>query len=166
MKKSIGKFFVFFLLTLSSAFAVKTEEMKIDNSIYKAEDRNKAAVIEILDNDIQYQILSEGSGEPISICDVPLIHIKCSLPNGETFIESYKFVSSLNDLPEGLKLAMEGMKEHETRNIYIDSKYVTARFNPENYDSLLILEVTILKSDKSKIYALDSDAKRGNRILR
>ena len=138
---------------------------KLGNDILLNNKKNKN-IVELIDKKIQYQITSEGYGQPINIFNTPLIHIKCIMPDGSIFISDYDFVSSLQNLPEGLRFALQGMKETEARTLYIHSDYLSDDFKPQNYNSLLIFEITIKKREKTKFYPLDNDIAKEVKYLR
>ena len=132
------------------------ENLKIANDFFLKNKKNQN-VIELIEKKLQYQIISEGTGEKVNNHNTPVISIKGFLPDNTTFLSKQEFVTSLNDLPEGLKLAILGMKENEKRKIYVHPDFTNKIFEAPFPHSLLIYEVEVLKNDKSKIITVDKN---------
>lgn len=140
------------------------EKLQIANDFFQSNKKNKN-VIELIEKKLQYIILSEGSGEKVDYYHSPVISIKGSFLDNTVFLSQPEYVISLNELPEGLKMAIKGMKEKEKRRIFIHSDF-TKGFFDSPFHSILIYEIEVLKNDKSKIFPLQSQLAEKNGTFR
>jgi peptidylprolyl isomerase len=114
-------------------------------------------VIELVEKKLQYECTSVGKGEAVNQYHTPVINIKGALPDNTIFLSEREYIVDLNNLPQGLKLAILGMKENEKRKIYIHPDYAQKLFGFVTPRSLLIYEIELLNSDKSKLNSINNN---------
>lgn len=98
---------------------------------------------------LQWHVLKAGTGVEVKDGDKPEINYKGTFVDGETFDESKAPVSfDLNRVIPGFKKGIIGMREGETRRLFIHPElgYGTQGRLPPN--SLLIFDITVEKANK------------------
>ena len=138
------------------------------NSFF-AKNRKKQNVIEIKKDCLQYRVISSGNGRHISLYNSFLISIEGKFLDNSVFLSKYKFVTSLEDLPLFIYLAVEKMQENEIRQIFVNPDFIEKEsfFLPKIFPfSILIYEIKILKNDKSKIYQIENSLAKKYHNLR
>lgn len=114
------------------------------------ENKDKDGVVEVQPDKLQYSIVKEGFGRVLSGKPSALLHYKGSFIDGKVFSSSENnkdpILLPLNQTIPGFALGMQGMKEGETRIIYIhpDLAYGTSGQLPPN--SLLIFEIKLIEA--------------------
>ncbi|WP_201456568.1 FKBP-type peptidyl-prolyl cis-trans isomerase [Chlamydia sp. 17-3921] len=118
-------------------------------------------VVEVQPNKLQYKIIKEGTGKAISGKPETLLHYKGSFINGQIFSSSNDskepILLPLNQTIPGFALGMQGMKEGETRILYIhpDLAYGTSGQLPPN--SLLIFEIHLIQANEEGVATAEED---------
>ena len=112
-------------------------------------ENNKSVkgIVSLEDGKVQYKIEKEGTGDLVQKDSTPLIRYSGKFLNGEVFGSSVEDEPiSLEEVIPGLKTGLAGMKEGETRIVYIhpDYAYGTQGALPPN--SLLTFEIEIIKA--------------------
>lgn len=114
------------------------------------ENKEKAGVVEVQPDKLQYSIVKEGFGRVLSGKPSALLHYKGTFIDGKVFSSSEQnkepILLPLNQTIPGFALGMQGMKEGETRIIYIHPElaYGTSGQLPPN--SLLIFEIKLIEA--------------------
>lgn len=114
------------------------------------ENKTKDGVVEVQPDKLQYCIVKEGFGRPLSGKPSALLHYKGSFIDGKVFSSSEHnkepILLPLTQTIPGFALGMQGMKEGETRILYIhpDLAYGTSGQLPPN--SLLIFEIKLIEA--------------------
>jgi len=121
--------------------------LKIADKFLK-KNKNDSAVIEIIPEKIQYKIIKEGNGNVVTQVSRPLVNYKLSKLDGTIIFETKEPQPiSLDDAICGFSKGLLGMKESEKRIIYIHPEYGFEKGDNQVDNSLLKIEVELLKSD-------------------
>ncbi|AFS24981.1 FKBP-type peptidyl-prolyl cis-trans isomerase [Chlamydia psittaci] len=127
------------------------------------ENKKNAGVVEVQVDKLQYRIVKEGTGKAISGKPSALLHYKGSFINGQVFSSSEAnkepILLPLAQTIPGFSLGMQGMKEGETRILYIhpDLAYGTSGQLPPN--SLLIFEINLIETTEDTVALPDTEDK-------
>lgn len=127
------------------------------------ENKKNAGVVEVQVDKLQYRIVKEGTGKAISGKPSALLHYKGSFINGQVFSSSEAnkepILLPLAQTIPGFSLGMQGMKEGETRILYIhpDLAYGTSGQLPPN--SLLIFEINLIETTEDTVALQDTEDK-------
>lgn len=131
------------------AFQVLAEQNLEEANRFMKENAQNDRVIELDDGKIQYEVKEEGKGDPVAEGSSPLIHYTGTYLDGTVFgssSEGEPIAIPLDQTIVGLSKGIIGMREGESRKIYVHPQegYGTSSHLPPN--SLLVFEVKILKS--------------------
>ncbi len=137
---------------LETLTEIRSQKMKkaAQKNLQTAEEflKNNAhdpQVTSLKEGKVQYKITHAGrDGTSVSHESVPLVSYVGKFADGSVFSESPQPISfSFPDLLEGILVGMSGMKEGESRTIYIhpDLGYKDSDILPPN--SLLIFDITV-----------------------
>lgn len=124
------------------------------------ENKKNTDVVEVQANKLQYRIIKEGVGKVLTGKPSALLHYKGSFIDGQVFSSSdtnkEPILLPLGQTIPGFALGMQGMKEGETRILYIhpDLAYGTAGQLPPN--SLLIFEIQLIETIEESVATADS----------
>ncbi|QVE48636.1 FKBP-type peptidyl-prolyl cis-trans isomerase [Chlamydia crocodili] len=127
------------------------------------ENKKNAGVVEVQADKLQYRIVKEGAGKAISGKPSALLHYKGTFINGQVFSSSEAnkepILLPLGQTIPGFALGMQGMKEGETRILYIhpDLAYGTAGQLPPN--SLLIFEISLIETTDDSVATKNTENK-------
>ncbi|WP_375793698.1 FKBP-type peptidyl-prolyl cis-trans isomerase [Chlamydia sp. 12-01] len=127
------------------------------------ENKKNAGVVEVQADKLQYRIVKEGLGKAISGKPSALLHYKGTFINGQVFSSSEAnkepILLPLAQTIPGFALGMQGMKEGETRILYIhpDLAYGTAGQLPPN--SLLIFEINLIETTDDSVATQNTENK-------
>lgn len=127
---------------------VKADEFLLNN-------KNNDGVVCITDK-LQYQVVTEGTGEVVEKDFTPLIHFKGSLLNGTTFTDSGgkdPISMPLSQTIEGFAKGICGMQEGETRKLFVHPDLAFGKEGHLPPNSLLIFEISVIKSNHSSVSA-------------
>ncbi|BAE81698.1 FKBP-type peptidyl-prolyl cis-trans isomerase [Chlamydia felis Fe/C-56] len=119
------------------------------------ENKKNAGVVEVQPDKLQYRIVKEGSGKVITGKPSALLHYKGSFINGQVFSSSEAnkepILLPLAQTIPGFAMGMQGMREGETRILYIhpDLAYGTSGQLPPN--SLLIFEINLIETTEDSV---------------
>lgn len=122
----------------------KAEEFLLNNK--------KQEGIVCVNDKLQYQILTEGTGEVVEKENTPLIHFKGTLLNGTTFTDSggkEPISMPLTQTIEGFAKGICGMHEGETRKLFVHPELAFGKEGHLPPNSLLIFEISVVKSNHS-----------------
>lgn len=145
-------------------FEKKSKENLSQAEKFLKENKKNEGVIEVQENKLQYRIVKAGSGKAILGKPSALLHYKGSFINGQVFSSSESnkepILLPLGQTIPGFAMGMQGMKEGETRILYIhpDLAYGTAGQLPPN--SLLIFEIQLIETTDEPI--ADSNTENAN----
>lgn len=126
------------------------------------ENSKNAGVVEVQPCKLQYKIIKEGAGKVVSGKPTALLHYKGSFMNGQVFSSSdtnkEPILLPLNQTIPGFALGMQGMREGETRILYIhpDLAYGTSGQLPPN--SLLIFEINLIRANEEGMAAATEES--------
>ncbi|AAD18800.1 mip protein [Chlamydia pneumoniae TW-183] len=140
------------------------ENLSLAEKFLKENSKN-AGVVEVQPSKLQYKIIKEGAGKAISGKPSALLHYKGSFINGQVFSSSEgnnePILLPLGQTIPGFALGMQGMKEGETRVLYIhpDLAYGTAGQLPPN--SLLIFEINLIQASADEVAAVPQEGNQG-----
>ncbi len=128
--------------------ATSEENLKIAEAFLK-DNGNKEGVVTLREGKLQYRVEHSGHGPAVQPHSTPLIFFTGKYLNGATFgssLEPEPLV--LDDVIEGLREGVVGMKEGEKRTFYIhpDLGYKTTGVIAPG--TLLTIEVEIIKSER------------------
>jgi peptidylprolyl isomerase len=130
----------------------KKEEKEISKKNLKEADefleknKNNKNIISLEDSKIQYEVLHLGDGNQVNEYNKPIIKINGKYLNNFCFLATEELVD-LNEIDEGLKKSIIGMKENEKRKIYLHPDFA----KNSNNNKLLIYEIEVIKSDAKMI---------------
>jgi len=140
-----------------SAFKHKAEaNLKNAEEFLKGNAKQKN-IVSIADGKIQYKIEKKGKGQEVEPNSSPVIHYVGKYLDGTVFGESSEDeVISLDGTIQGFQKGLVGMKEGETRTLYIHPElgYGTQGYLPPN--SLLTFEIEIVKANAPKEESADN----------
>lgn len=114
------------------------------------ENKKKAGVVEVQPDKLQYYVVEKGNGPVLTGNPTALLHYKGSFLDGQVFSSSEQnkepILLPLAQAIPGFSLGMQGMREGETRILYIhpDLAYGTSGQLPPN--SLLIFEIKLIET--------------------
>jgi peptidylprolyl isomerase len=118
---------------------------------FLTENSTKPGVLSSEDGKVQWLVLAEGAGEPVTEDDVPTVHYEGSLIDGTVFDSSHRrgtpAVMPLQNIIPGFRTGVVGMKEGERRKLFIHPDYAYGTQGQLPPNSLLIFEVELLKRD-------------------
>ncbi|AAC68143.1 FKBP-type peptidyl-prolyl cis-trans isomerase [Chlamydia trachomatis] len=138
-----------------ASFEAKCSENLASAEKFLKENKEKAGVIELEPNKLQYRVVKEGTGRVLSGKPTALLHYTGSFIDGKVFDSSEKnkepILLPLTKVIPGFSQGMQGMKEGEVRVLYIhpDLAYGTAGQLPPN--SLLIFEVKLIEANDDNV---------------
>ena len=118
---------------------------------FLSENEKKAGVVALIPGKLQYLIVEKGTGEAVKENGTPKIEFKGTFADGTVFGSSDDAGGAvtlpLDQTFPGFAKAIAGMKEGETRRIFIhpDEGYGTGGQVPPN--SLLIFDVKVIKAE-------------------
>lgn len=110
---------------------------------FLAEHKEKKGVVSLEEGKILYQVDAVGSGEVIQSYDSPLVRYEGRMLKGASFVSSEEEVLSLDQVIEGLRKGISGMREGEKRTIYIHPEFGFGADDFNMPNALLIFEVEI-----------------------
>lgn len=116
---------------------------------FLARNRNEEGVKSLEEGKVLVRIDEEGKGEVVESSDSPLVRYEGKMLNGQIFLSSGEEVLSLDNVIEGLRIGIEGMREGEKRTIYIHPEFGFGGEEPTMPNSLLIFEVEVLRANAS-----------------
>lgn len=108
---------------------------------FLTEQKLKEGIATLEEGKLLYEIIKNGEGNAVEPYSKPLIRISCKSLSGESIPQTEEFVE-LDEAILGLKKGLIGMKEGEVRKLYIHPE-----LGFEKGDSLLIVEVDLIKAD-------------------
>jgi peptidylprolyl isomerase len=130
--------------------AEKGEKNLQEATLFLQNNQTKEGIVVLEEGKLQYKIVKSGKGQSVQSYNSPLVRLKGSFLNGEPFQSGYEHeLVSLEETIPGFKKGILGMQEGEVRVLYIHpqlSYELQQDFNP---NSLLILEVEVVKADAS-----------------
>lgn len=130
---------------------IQLEEAKKLNEtlVFLNANQKKEGVVALEEGKIQYEILKKGEGEQVQSYNSPLVRLKNEKDPFETLPKDA--ILTLDETISGLKLGIVGMKEGEIRKLYIHPDFGFNESHPldPNKNSLLIIEVEVIKADAS-----------------
>lgn len=124
------------------------------------ENKKNADVVEVQANKLQYRIIKEGDGKTLMGKPSALLHYKGSFIDGQVFsssdVNKEPILLPLGQTIPGFALGMQGMREGETRILYIHPElaYGTAGQLPPN--SLLIFEIQLIETVDEPVATTDT----------
>lgn len=133
------------------AFQSIAEGNLIEAELFLKENQTSQEVVSLADGKLQYRVLSQGSGEAVTLQSNPLISYRGSFIDGTLFSSSEEaggpITIALEQTVPGFQQAVTGMREGERREILIhpDLAYGTSGQLPPN--ALLIFEVEVIQTD-------------------
>lgn len=128
------------------AFVEIADKNLIEANAFLASNATALGIKKVEQN-LQYRVIQEGTGDEVQADSIPLIQYKGTLLDGTEFASSTQPTSfSMAQAIPGFAKGMLGMKEGEKRILYIHPTlaYGTSGGLPPN--SLLIFEVEVLKT--------------------
>ena len=128
-------------------------------NIFLKENQKNKDIVSLEKNKLQYKVTKTGKGSEINLSDTPLVKIKGSDINGNEFYSSEEEIINFNEMIEGLKKSLIGMKENEKRTIYIhpDLAYQDQSIEP---NLLLIFDIEVIsKNAATETFSEDLEKK-------
>lgn len=129
------------------------QNLEIASNFLQANGSN-ANIFKVIENELHYEIIKEGAGEKIEKFDSPLLKI-CSYTLDHSPIFEQEMVIYVYELPSSFQTCLKDMREDEIRKIYAHPKHSFAPFGKGSLNSLTIYEITLIKSDKNKLFLTD-----------
>lgn len=142
-----------------SIFDRKAQENLAIADKFLQENKKVSGVVEVQSGRLQYRIVKEGTGRVLSGKPTALLHYRGTFVDGQVFSSSENnkepILLPLNQTIPGFALGMQGMKEGETRMLYIhpDLAYGTSGQLPPN--SLLIFEIQLIQASDESVAAVE-----------
>lgn len=133
-----------------ASFEKKAEKNLSLAEKFLEENKKKDGVVEVQPDKLQYYVVEKGNGPVLSGNPSALLHYKGSFLDGQVFSSSENnkdpILLPLAQTIPGFSLGMQGMREGETRIVYIhpDLAYGTTGQLPPN--SLLIFEIKLIET--------------------
>lgn len=141
-------------------FDRKAKENLSQAEKFLGENKKNADVVEVQQDKLQYRIVNEGTGKVLTGKPSALLHYTGSFINGQVFSSSdpnkEPILLPLGQTIPGFALGMQGMREGETRILYIHPElaYGTAGQLPPN--SLLIFEIQLIETIDESVATTDA----------
>lgn len=115
------------------------------------ENSQKKGVISVEQGKLQYRIERTGEGEKVAPYHNPVVRYQAKSLNGTPFTQGpVEEILSLEDALPGLQKGVIGMQEKEVRTLYIHPDLGTGKQDLQEPNSLLIIEIEVLKTDISR----------------
>jgi len=125
----------------------KDIDLKVADKFLK-NNKNNSDVTEIIPEKLQYKIVKEGDGNEVTPISRPLVNYKLVKLDGNVIFETKEPQPIyLDGAIPGFSKGLIGMKEQEKRIIYIHPDYGFTKSDTEATNSLLKIEVELLKTD-------------------
>lgn len=142
------------LEALSIAHEKAHKELASKNTIlankFLAENATKKNIVNLEKGQVQYHIEKAGKGNTVEAYNTPLIRYKGTYLDGTTFAHTDEPERvCLQETVPGFRKAITGMKEGETRTIYIHPTLGYGDSGSLLPNSLLTYEVEVIKADTS-----------------
>lgn len=137
------------LTAIGENFIKQAAEMNLTQAAaFLQENAKKEGVHEIQPGKLQYKVEKEGKGNAVEASYSPLVRYNGRYGNGTVFsVTEEPERLSLEEIPEGMKLGVLGMKEGETRTIYIHPELGFGTDDAFFPNSLLMIEVEVIQAD-------------------
>lgn len=119
-------------------------------SDFLKKNRNESGIIELVPERLQYTVLQEGTGAPVTNESTPSILYTGKLIDGTVFgtsDESGPLSIPLDQTIPGFSKGLQGMKEGEKRRLFIHPEYAYGTSGELPPNSLLIFDVEVVKAD-------------------
>ncbi len=121
-----------------------------DAEAFLEKNKKENGVVALEEGKIQYRIDKQGDGDAVKDYNSPLLHYTARILNGSILGESKEDeIVSLEEAIPGFSKGVVGMKEGETRTLFVHPELGYGKQNPVSPNSLLIFEVTVTKADAS-----------------
>jgi len=115
---------------------------------YLQKNKEKKEIASLEEGKIQYEILKKGSGQAVQPYNSPLVRYKGRYLNGPAIPESEEILD-LQETISGFSKAIVGMKEGESRTLYIHPELGYGKQGNLHPNALLIFDVEVIKADAS-----------------
>lgn len=137
------------LAVLQEKSIAKTAEKNLkEANAFLQKNKERKDVISIEEGKLQYEITKKGSGQAVQAYNTPFVRYKGRYFNGPS-IPSVEELVDLEDTIPGFSKAIQGMKEGESRILYIHPELGYGEQGSLYPNSLLIFEVDLIKADAS-----------------
>lgn len=138
----------------AKAIMALSEENLRKATDFLAGNKLKETVIEIEPSKLQYEILTEGTGESVKEGSSPSIHYTGQFIDGQIFGSTKDagepVTLSLDQTIPGFKKGIVGMKEGEKRRLYVHPELGYGTQGPLPPNSLLIFDIEVIKNDTNE----------------
>ncbi len=119
-----------------------------DAESFLEKNAKEEGIVAIEEGKIQYRITKKGDGAPVQTYNSPLLHYSVRVLNGSILGQSNEDeVVSLDETIPGFAKGVVGMKEGETRTLFVHPDLGYGKQNSPNPNSLLIFEISVTKAD-------------------
>ena len=128
----------------------KGEKNLKEAAIFLEANKNQEGIVSLEEGKLQYKIVKEGKGQTVQPYNCPLVRCKGSFLTGETFQSGFEQeLISLEETIPGFSKGILGMREGETRTLYIHPTLGYGKQPHLNPNALLIFEIEVIKADAS-----------------
>ncbi|MCC6127751.1 MAG: FKBP-type peptidyl-prolyl cis-trans isomerase [Chlamydiae bacterium] len=131
-------------------FSAVAAQNRMEADDFLKANRKKDGVVSLEDGKLQYKILKDGFGQAVEPYNSPIVRYTARYLNGEIFGSAPDDeLISLDETIPGFRKGLVGMKEGETRTLYLHPDLAYGKQSPLLPNALIIFEVEIVKADGS-----------------
>ena len=137
------------LAILQEESLAKAAEKNLTEALsFLEENKERKEVVSIEEGKLQYEVLKKGEGQAVQSYNAPLVRYKGRYLNGPEIPATEELIDLEESIP-GFSRALLGMKEGESRTLYIHPELGYGKQGHPYPNSLLIFEVEVIKADAS-----------------
>lgn len=124
--------------------------LKLANA-FMASNAKKPGIVELVPSKVQYRILQKGSGQVVRADSSPLMRYSGYYVDGTLFGSSDEvggpIAIPISQMIPGFREGVKGMKEGETRRLFVHPDHAYGAISEIPPNSLLIFKVEVIRAD-------------------
>jgi peptidylprolyl isomerase len=137
------------LSSLQEESAARAAEKNLaEANDFLKKNRERKEIVSLVEGKLQYEVVKPGGGQTVQPYNAPMVRYKGRYLNGPSIPASEELIDLEEAIP-GFSKALVGMKEGESRTLYIHPDLGYGKQAPPPPNALLIFEVEIVKADAS-----------------
>lgn len=137
------------LAALQEESMAKAAEKNLEEAAaFLQKNKERKEIVSIENGKLQYEIVKKGEGQTVQSYNAPLVRYKGRYLNGPSIPAAEELVD-LDEAILGFSKALIGMKEGESRTVYIHPDLGYGKHGVTNPNALLIFEVEVIQADAS-----------------
>ncbi len=148
-------------LLQAQAFTKIADDNLVEANAFLKLNQSQEGVIEIEPVKLQFKILKEGSGDTVAQDHSPLIHYKGSFIDGTQFGSSEDtggpITVPLSQTIPGFSKGIVGMKEGETRQLFVHPDFGYGTSGALQPNAMLIFEIEVIKANNEQDETADEE---------